>query len=105
MRFLHTSDWHVGKSLRNIRRDDECAAALAEVLAIAKDRAVDAVLVAGDVFDTAVPTPDAERMLARGRAAYWHNESGTIVLLSPSDPDGGTCFKPGEGRRYFESIG
>lgn len=56
-------------------------------------------------IESILATPDAERMLARGRAAYWHSESGTIVLLSPSDPDGGTCFKPGEGTRYFESIG
>ncbi len=63
MRFLHTSDWHVGKQLRNHKRDDEYAAALAEVLDIAKRMAVDCVLVAGDVFDSAVPTPEAERIV------------------------------------------
>jgi exonuclease SbcD len=63
LRFLHTSDWHVGKTLRNHRRDDECAAALAEVLAIAKAEAVDCVLIAGDVFDSAVPPPEAERIV------------------------------------------
>lgn len=65
MLFLHTSDWHVGKPLRNQKRDDEYAAALDEVLDIAKREAVDCVLVAGDVFDTAVPTPDAERIVFR----------------------------------------
>jgi exonuclease SbcD len=62
MRFLHTSDWHIGKPLRNQKRDAEYVAALAEVLAIAKDERVDAVLVAGDVFDSAVPPPEAERI-------------------------------------------
>ncbi len=63
MRFLHTSDWHVGKQLRNRKRDDEYAAALAEVLDIAKSEKVDCVLVAGDVFDSAVPPPEAERIV------------------------------------------
>ncbi len=62
MRFLHTSDWHIGKPLRNQKRDAEYIAALEEVLSIAKDERVDAVLVAGDVFDSAVPPPEAERI-------------------------------------------
>ncbi len=65
MRFLHTSDWHVGKQLRNRKRDDEYAAALAELLEIAKSEEVDCVLVAGDVFDSAVPPPEAERIVFR----------------------------------------
>jgi exonuclease SbcD len=63
MRFLHTSDWHVGKPLRGRSRDCEYVAALDEVLAIAKDEHVDAMLVAGDVFDSAVPPPEAERIV------------------------------------------
>jgi len=56
-------------------------------------------------IESILTTPDAERALARGRTAYWRSESGTIVLLNPNAPDGGTCFKPGDGMRYFESIG
>jgi len=63
MRFLHTSDWHVGKPLRNIKRDDEYAAALAEVLDIARRERVDCVLVAGDIFDSVAPPPEAERIV------------------------------------------
>lgn len=63
MRFLHTSDWHVGKQLRNRKRDDEYAAALADLLGIAKSEEVDCLLVAGDVFDSAVPPPEAERIV------------------------------------------
>ncbi len=62
MRFLHTSDWHVGKTIRGRSRDDEYVAALGEVLEIAKEERVDALLIAGDTFDTAVPTPEAERI-------------------------------------------
>ncbi len=63
MRFLHTSDWHIGKPLRNHRRDDEYVAALAEVLDIAKREQVDCVLVAGDIFDSVAPPPEAERIV------------------------------------------
>jgi exonuclease SbcD len=63
MRFLHTSDWHIGKPLRNHRRDDEYVAALAEVLDIAKREKVDCVLVAGDIFDSVAPPPEAERIV------------------------------------------
>lgn len=62
MRFLHTSDWHIGKPLRNQKRDSEHVAALEEVLAIARDQRVDTVLIAGDIFDSAVPPPEAERI-------------------------------------------
>ncbi len=43
MRFLHTSDWHIGKPLRTHKRDDEYVAALDEVFEIARDREVDCV--------------------------------------------------------------
>ncbi|HWQ28521.1 MAG TPA: exonuclease subunit SbcD, partial [Dehalococcoidia bacterium] len=63
MRFLHTSDWHVGKPLRNRSRDDEYRAALAEVLDIARRERVDCVLVAGDIYDASTPPPEAERIV------------------------------------------
>lgn len=74
MRFLHTADWHVGKLLRGRSRADEHRAVLGEIAQIADDRRVDAVLVAGDLFDTAAPSPESEQIvydallhLARGR--------------------------------------
>ncbi len=63
MRFLHTGDWHIGKTLRARSRLDEFAAALDEVAGIALDRRVDAVLVAGDIFDSPAPPPEAERLV------------------------------------------
>lgn len=63
MRFLHTADWHVGKTLRGRSRADEHRAVLAEIADIADDRKVDAVLVAGDLFDTAAPGPESEEIV------------------------------------------
>lgn len=63
MRFLHTADWHVGKTIGGRRRDEEFHAILAEILDVAKREQVDALLLAGDVFDSAAPPPDAERLV------------------------------------------
>ena len=59
MKLLHTSDWHVGKSIRGRSRIDEHRAVLAEIVRIADREAVDLVVVAGDLFDAAAPPPDA----------------------------------------------
>ncbi|HET9200033.1 MAG TPA: exonuclease SbcCD subunit D [Dehalococcoidia bacterium] len=63
MRLLHTSDWHVGKQIRNRSRMDEFEAVLDELVQIAVDHKVDAVLIAGDVFDSKVPPPEAEKLV------------------------------------------
>jgi exonuclease SbcD len=65
MRLLHTSDWHVGKAIRGRSRAAEHQAVLAEIARVAEREAVDLVIVAGDLFDTATPTPEAERIVYR----------------------------------------
>ncbi|HEU4388832.1 MAG TPA: exonuclease subunit SbcD, partial [Blastocatellia bacterium] len=62
MRFLHTSDWHLGKTLKSRSRRDEHEAALAEILDIARREKVDCLLITGDVFDSHAPPPDAEQL-------------------------------------------
>ncbi len=63
MRFLHTSDWHVGKTIGGRSRADEHRAVLAEILAIARSESVDAILVSGDVFESAAPGAEAEKIV------------------------------------------
>jgi exonuclease SbcD len=65
VKVLHTSDWHVGKTLRGRDRGAEHEAVLTEVAAVADRESVDLVLVVGDLFDTAAPTADAERIVYR----------------------------------------
>ena len=62
MRFLHTADWHIGKQLRGRSRIGEQEQVLAEILDIAARERIDCVLVAGDLFDSQAPPPDAERL-------------------------------------------
>ncbi|HEY5578736.1 MAG TPA: exonuclease subunit SbcD [Acidimicrobiia bacterium] len=65
MRILHTSDWHVGRTLRGRSRLDEQRAVLAEIAGAAADHRVDLVLIAGDLFDQASPGPEAEELVYR----------------------------------------
>lgn len=65
MRLLHTSDWHVGKTIRGASRADEHTAVLAEIAQIAAREEVDVVIVAGDLFDSAAPSAEAESIVYR----------------------------------------
>lgn len=63
MRFLHTADWHVGKPIRGRSRMDEYEGALEQVVEIAVDQRVDAVLHAGDLYEHRSAAPDADRLV------------------------------------------
>ncbi len=62
MRIAHTSDWHIGKKLMGRDRGEEFVAVLAEIGQICRDRGVELLLVAGDVFDTYTPSAEAEQI-------------------------------------------
>ena len=68
MRLLHTSDWHIGRSLHGTDLLAEQEAVLARLAEVVVAESVDAVLVAGDVYDRAVPSADATAVLDR---ALW----------------------------------
>nr|WSX53006.1 exonuclease SbcCD subunit D [Streptomyces sp. NBC_00974] len=55
MRFLHTSDWHLGRSFHRVNLLDAQAAFIDHLVETVREHEVDAVLVAGDVYDRAVP--------------------------------------------------
>lgn len=60
MRVLHTADFHAGRNLRGLDRTPEVRAALHEIVGHAVSERADAVLVAGDLFDSVNPSADAE---------------------------------------------
>lgn len=63
MRFMHVGDLHLGKSLGDFDLTEDQEYMLEQLLEIAEKHSVDAVLVAGDVYDKAVPSEAATRML------------------------------------------
>jgi DNA repair protein SbcD/Mre11 len=85
MRFLHTADWHVGRAIRGRSRIDEFASALDEVVAIAVDEGVDAVLLAGDVYEQRAPAPEADAVVFE--AFLRLHEAGIRVVAIPGNHD------------------
>jgi DNA repair protein SbcD/Mre11 len=85
MRFLHTADWHVGKAMRGQSRLDEQQDVLAEIVEVARAEAVDAVLVVGDVFDTAMPSPDAQKLVWRTLLDLRATGADVIVVAGNHD--------------------
>ena len=59
MRILHTSDWHIGHRLYERHRIEEHRQFLDWLLTTLQENAVDVLLVAGDIFDTALPSSEA----------------------------------------------
>ncbi|OYT72750.1 MAG: exonuclease sbcCD subunit D [Chloracidobacterium sp. CP2_5A] len=62
MRLLHTSDWHLGATLGVVSRDAEHERFLKWLLGILASERVDALLIAGDIFDAASPPATAQRL-------------------------------------------
>jgi exonuclease SbcD len=85
MKFLHTADWHVGKVLRGRSRAEEHAKVLAELVGIAREEDVDAVIVAGDIFDGAVPTPPSQALVMKTLLALREGGREVVVLAGNHD--------------------
>jgi exonuclease SbcD len=85
MRLLHSSDWHIGRSLHGTDLLAEQEAVLSGLAEVVARESVDVVVVAGDVYDRAVPSADAtgvlDRVLMRLRNA------GAAVVLTPGNHD------------------
>ncbi|MGM0219971.1 exonuclease SbcCD subunit D [Enterococcus sp. AZ126] len=65
MRFLHTADWHIGKKLHGYDLLEEQVDAFQQILAIAKEEKVDAIVVSGDLYDRSVPSVEAIEVFNR----------------------------------------
>jgi exonuclease SbcD len=81
MRLLHTSDWHLGRSLHRADLRAAQSAFLDHLVEVARAEKVDAILVAGDVYDRAVPPVDAVE-LCEDALLRLHDTGASIVLIS-----------------------
>ena len=85
MKFLHTSDWHVGRTIRNRSRLDEHRAVFDEIVDIARREQVDAVLVTGDVFHERRPPLAAEELVAQTLAQLARDNIVSVVIPGNHD--------------------
>lgn len=85
MKLLHTSDWHVGKTIRGASRAVEHTAVLAEIAQIAAREEVDLVIVAGDLFDSAAPSAEAENIVYRALLGLADTGAEVAVIAGNHD--------------------
>jgi exonuclease SbcD len=101
VRILHTSDWHLGRSFHRVGMLDHQAAYVDHLLAVVASERVDLVVVAGDVYDRALPHVDAVRLadetLARLAA------SRARVVISSGNHD--SAQRLGFGSRLIDAAG
>jgi DNA repair protein SbcD/Mre11 len=85
MRLIHTSDWHLGRTLHGESLLEHQAAFLDWLLGRAVTHQADAVVVAGDVYDRAVPPQDAVALLDKTLVAF--ARAGIPVVLTSGNHD------------------
>lgn len=85
MKFLHTSDWHVGKTLKGRSRLAEQEAVLKEIVDLAGAEQFDAVLIAGDLYDTSAPSAEAQQLLVRALMALRRTGAEVTAMAGNHD--------------------
>ena len=55
-------------------------------------------------IENVINNPTATRQLSGSRAAFWGDDTSTVVIRNPHAADGGTAFQPALGRKYFDEI-
>ncbi|MFD7900111.1 exonuclease SbcCD subunit D [Streptomyces sp. NPDC059568] len=101
MRILHTSDWHLGRSFHRVSLLDAQAAFLDHLVATVREREVDVVLVAGDVYDRAVPPLAAVELF--DRALHRLAEAGVPTVMISGNHD--SARRLGVGAGLMEHAG
>ena len=85
MRLLHTSDWHLGRSFHGVGMLDAQRAFIDQLVAFVRDESVDVVLIAGDVYDRALPGVDVVGLL--DDALVRLTGAGAQVVLTSGNHD------------------
>lgn len=82
MKLLHTSDWHLGRVFHNVSLLEDQAFILQQIIAYATLHPVDAVLIAGDIFDRAIPPASAIELLDDTLHCLTQTHNIPVVLIS-----------------------
>lgn len=85
LRVLHTSDWHLGRALHEESLLPDQAWALERFVAVAKDARPDVIVIAGDIYDRAVPSPDAVTLLDDALTRLAALDVPTVVIAGNHD--------------------
>jgi DNA repair protein SbcD/Mre11 len=101
VRILHTSDWHLGRTFHRVDLLGAQADHLDHLVEVVKAEQVDVVVVAGDVYDRALPAVDAVQVLDEG--LHRLTGAGAAVILSSGNHD--SARRLGFGSRLLARSG
>jgi DNA repair protein SbcD/Mre11 len=87
MRILHTGDWHIGQTLKSFGREHEHRAALDQIVSLVADREVDAMIVAGDVFDSPNPSGASQLLFYETLARLNRARPGMTIVITAGNHD------------------
>ncbi len=82
MKFIHTSDWHLGRQFHNVSLLEDQQAVLEQLIQCIENNPVDAVIVAGDVYDRSVPPTIAIELLNRVVKRICGELNTPMILIS-----------------------
>ncbi len=86
MKIIHTSDWHIGKSLNGFSRIDEQKKFIDDFVEIVENENIDLVVIAGDVYDVTTPSIEAEQLFYSSMKRI-ARDGQTIVVVSAGNHD------------------
>lgn len=87
MKFLHTSDWHLGRQFHNVSLLEDQRYVLKQLIDYLNNNAVDAVIVAGDVYDRSVPPTVAIELLDEVVSSICTDLNIPMIMI-PGNHDG-----------------
>ena len=99
MKILHLGDLHLGKSVNDFNMIEDQKYLLDQILGIVKDKQIDAVLIAGDVYDKSVPSEEAVRLLDFFLCKLSETGAETFLISGNHDSDERLSF----GSSLFEA--
>ncbi len=86
MKFLHTSDWHIGRQFHNVSLLEDQQYVLNQIVDYIKEEAVDAVVIAGDIYDRSLPPASAVEVLDNVLSVIC-SELNVPVIMIPGNHD------------------
>ncbi|MCB1758210.1 MAG: exonuclease SbcCD subunit D C-terminal domain-containing protein [Gammaproteobacteria bacterium] len=102
MKILHTSDWHLGRALYGRKRYREFEAFLQWLAETIEQRAVDALLVAGDIFDSSTPSNRAQALYYRFLLQVAESSCRHVVIVAGNHDSPSFLDAPGELLRVLD---
>jgi len=102
MNFIHTADWHLGRQFHNVSLIEDQRHLLEQLVALADDAQVRAFIIAGDVFDRAVPNPEAVALLDDFLAEMILGLEIPVIMIAGNHDSPGRL---GFGSRLFRKTG